>query len=48
VIDVDNPKYREIFHGVYRIIYHYAGVRVTIITVLHGSRRWSTRFLSED
>lgn len=38
VTDLDDPEIREIYFGNYRIIYHYAGKHVTVLTVFHGAR----------
>lgn len=34
----DNPSIREIVFKNYRIIYHYDGETVVVLTVVHGSR----------
>ena len=38
VEELNDPTVREIVFDVYRVIYHYAGADVTILTVYRASR----------
>src|SRR4051794_3533677 len=37
--EANHPDIREILFGNYRIVYQHSGRRVTVLTVLHGSRQ---------
>ena len=39
VPEFNDPSFREVLHGAYRIIYRLIDERVIILTVIHGKRR---------
>ena len=45
VEELNDPTVREIVFDVYRVIYHYAGADVTILTVYRASRLLHARYL---
>ena len=47
VPELEDPRFRELQHGDYRIVYKYVAPQVLIETVWRASRPLRTEFLSE-
>jgi plasmid stabilization system protein ParE len=41
IIEIDDPKCREIIYGAYRIMYKIENDDVWITGIVHGSRNWN-------
>jgi plasmid stabilization system protein ParE len=38
VEELNDPEIREIVYGNYRVVYHYNGKRVVVLSVMHAAR----------